>query len=381
MSKPILYLARLGGLGGGETTLLANLRALDRAQFSPRVICGRDGPLAAELRAQNIPVEVIPFRAPYFKRGVFPVLSLALVPRLLASWRARPIALLHCNDLEAAYYGAPLAKCLRIPTVWTCHGWWMMERGWKSAFVEKFLDAIVTPTQHIKQTLLDINPRLLERIRVIPFGVDTREFSPQPRDESARAEFQIGRDAPLVTILARFQSVKGHAVFLDAAPHILDAFPTARFLFVGGAEFNTRDAQETRDEIYARVAAHERLRAAVVFAGFRRDIPRLLNASDLLVCPSWFETFGMALVEAMACGVPVVSTNVGGPSETVINGETGFLVPPRDPNALGARVNQLLADSALRKNFGIHARARVEKHFALDKSVDALQTLYREILK
>ena len=379
--KTILYLSYLGGMGGGESSLLSYIVALDRAQFSPHVICATPGAFADELRAQHVPVAIMPFALPYFKRGILPVLSPAFFLQLRAYARTHNIALMQCNDLETAYYAGPVAKILRVPLVWTCHAWWQAERGWKMSFVEKFVTHILTPTRYIQNCLTDANARLRERITVMPLGVDTKQFAPAPRDNAVRAEFGIAPDAPLVLMLARFQSVKGHATLLDAAPLILDAFPRARFLLVGDTAFDTRDANATRDLIHARVANDQRLRRAFVFAGFRRDIVRVLNASDVLVCPSDFETYGVANVEAMACGVPVVSTNVGGPSETIADGETGFLVPPRDSNALAARVKQLLGDDALRAHMRANARTRAEKLFALSASVAQLENLYTRLTR
>lgn len=375
----VLYLSHIGGLGGGESSLLSNIAALDATQFSPRVICGNDGEFVAELRARNIPVQVIPFALPYFKSRV-PILSLDFFSKLNAYLDATPIHLIHCNDPESAYYAAPIAKLRRIPVVWTCWGWWQAERGWKSFFYEKMFAHIITPTQRLKACLTQANPRLQEKTTVLPFGVDTEIFAPMPRDEVARAEFGIARDAPVVIVLARFQSVKGHARFLNAAPKILNAFPSARFLFVGDNTFETADANETRRAVRERVQHDERLRAAVVFCGFRKDIARLLNASDVLVSPSDFETYGMSILEAMACGLPVVSTNVGGPSETIVEGETGFLVSPSDENTLAARVKQLLADSALRRALGENARARVLQNYSLRQSVAHLQNVYCAVL-
>lgn len=380
MSIPILYLSYLGDLGGGESSLLTTLCALDRTRFAPRVVCGADGAFVAELRSHNIPADVIPFTLPYFKHGWLPTASLRFFPRLAAYLRVHKPALIHCNTPEAAYYAAPLATMTRTPVLWTCHAWWQAERGWKSRFYETMLAHIITPTQYIRECLVKASPRLCERITVIPFGVDTRVFSPGPREESLAAEWQLTPGAPVVTLLARFQSVKGHATFLDAVPQILDSFPAARFVFVGDTAFDTPDANATRTLIHARVAADERVRASVVFCGFRRDIPRLLRASDLVVCPSWYETFGVANIEAMACGVPVVSTNVGGPSETIVDGETGFLVPPHRPDALAARVVQLLADPTLRQIMGANARRRVQQLYDVTQTVKQLERVYDTIL-
>ena len=371
MTRNILYVSLFGGLGGGETSLLAYLRALDRTHYAPRVICGAHGAFVDALCENNIPVQVIPF-APISKRNISRDFFYALYQDL----RAQPTALIHCNNSEGAHYAAPFAKFLGMPLVLTMHGAWQLERQWKRTFIEWSTTCVLTPTQLLAQTFLQKNPRMRERITVLPFGVDTREFSPGARDETLADEFGIARDASIVTLLARFQSVKGHANLLDAIPRILDAFPGTRFLFVGDAAFDTRDANETRRAVLERVNADARLRAAIVFAGFRRDIPRVLRATDVLVSPSDFESYGMAILEAMACGVPVVSTNVGGPSETLLEGETGFLIPPRDPNALAARVIQLLANRDLRYAMGANGRRRVETHYALADSVARLQDIY-----
>lgn len=381
MPTTILYLSQLGGLGGGETLLLSHVLALDPTQFAPRVICGTPGALVDELRAHAIPVQVMPFRAPHYAGRVLPVASLGFIPRLYGYLRTNPVELIHCNDIDGVYYAGIVARVLNLPLVFTCHGWWVMKRGWEGRYTAKCCTWVVTPTEYIKRAVIERHAELANRLSAMPFGVDTDEFAPQPRDPSVRAEFSIAADAPVVTLLARFQTVKGHALFLDAIPQILDACPRARFLLVGDATFGTQDALATRAEIQKRVADDPRLRAAVVFAGFRRDIPRILNATDVLVSPSDFETYGMAILEAMACGLPVVSTNVGGPSETMADGETGYLVPPRDPQALAARVIQLLGDFHLRETFGQNARERVLEKFSLARSAGALQALYRTLLK
>ncbi|HZQ07689.1 MAG TPA: glycosyltransferase family 4 protein [Anaerolineae bacterium] len=378
--RSILYLTHLGGLGGGESSLLAHILALDDTRFAPRVICGAPGAFIDELRAHNVPADMLPFGLPYFRHGFIPTATPSFFFRLYNYLRAHKICLIHCNDSESAYYAAPLAKWLRIPFVWTCWAWWQAERGWKSAFYERFFTRIVTPTEYLKRCLVQANPRLEERITVLPFGVDVQKFSPGAREVSVLDELKIPRDVPVITVLARFQSVKGHDVLLDAAPKILEAFPTARFLFVGDTAFDTQDANTTRRQIHQRVEADARLRAAVGFTGFRLDIPRVLRATDVLVCPSWFETYGMANLEAMACAVPVVSTNVGGPSETIVDGETGFLVPPHDPDAIAERICELLSNAALRRRMGERGRCRVEQRYDLKSSVAGLERIYEMLV-
>lgn len=380
MPTPILYLSALGGLGGGESILLTHLPRLERAAFEPRVICGTPGAFAEELRAQNIPVEVIPFKLPYFRAGWLPTMTFSFVPRLARYVREHGIRLIHCNDPESAYYAAPFARVLNIPVVWTCHGWWTIERGWKARFHEILTTQIIVPTHLLKRTLSDIHPRLRDKATVVSFGVDTSKFSPGVRDAALDAELGLAPDHLRVTLLARFQPVKGHEYLLRAAPRILDAFPNTQFLLVGDNVFDTREGAAYKREILGMINADERLKASVLFAGYRRDVPRLLRATDVSVCPSLFESYGVALLEAMACAVPVVSTNVGGPSETIVEGETGWLIPPRDPEALAARVCELLGNPDLRRRMGENGRRRVETRYNLSNTVAQLERVYKELL-
>lgn len=381
MPARVLHVSYLGGLGGGETIWLSQLRALSRDVWEPYVLCGTPGAFVDELRAAAIHVDIVPYRLPYFKYGWLPTGTPMVMPRVWRYLRAERIALVHVKDPESAFYVAPVARSLNLPVIWTCSAWWHAERGWKSQFYERFFARIICYTDITKRALVAANPRLEHKIAVMPPGVDVHEFAPGARDEKLLDEWRIARDAPIVTLLARFQEVKGHEYFLRAAQNILDTFPAARFLLIGDNPFAMGDADAYQRAMLNLIQNDARLRAAVVVAGFRRDIPRILRATDVLVCPSFFETYGMANLEAMACGIPVVSTNVGGPTETIVDGETGFLVPPRDADAIAARVCALLGDAARRKLMGANARRRVEQYYTLTESVARLDELYRAVLQ
>jgi glycosyltransferase involved in cell wall biosynthesis len=168
-----------------------------------------------------------------------------------------------------------------------------------------------------------------------------------------------------VTLVARFQSVKGHDTFLEAARALGRARPDVRFAVAGENAFGARGDSAFGRRVRDLAAADPLLRERVAFLGWVERPERLMAASDVVVCPSRFESFGLAPVEAMACEVPVVSTNVGGPAETIVDGETGFLVPPEQPFRLADRVAALLADEDLRARMGRAGRARIEARFSL----------------
>ncbi len=119
------------------------------------------------------------------------------------------------------------------------------------------------------------------------------------------------------------------------------------------------------------------LDSKVIFTGFSKDIPRMMSAIDILTFPSHKESFGNILLEAMAMRLPVVASNSGAVPEIVIEGETGFLVPPKDANPLSEKIMILLQDQSLRENFGLAGRKRVEKYFLIDSFIEALEGHYK----
>src|SRR5262249_11167084 len=149
---------------------------------------------------------------------------------------------------------------------------------------------------------------------------------------------------------------KGHRYLLEAAALV----PEARFVIVGDGEL--------RGELERQ--AHELgIGARVLFTGARDDIPDLLASFDVFAFPSLYERLCLAVIEAQAARVPVVATPVGGIRETVVDGETGFLVPPRDPQALAQAIHRLLDDRELARLMALEARARARERFSQDRMV------------
>ncbi len=203
-----------------------------------------------------------------------------------------------------------------------------------------------------------------DRVEVLPPGVDTERFQPGIDGSAVRADAGIAPDAPLVALIARFQDVKGHDVFQAMARKVAEAIPAARFI-VAGENVHGQSADDAyKQRILAAHQADPLLRERLVYLGFRPDAERVMAAADVIVCSSQFESYGMVNVEAMASGKPVVSTRRGGPSETVVDGETGYLVDAGDADALADRVVTLLRNPNLRQRMGAAGRARVEAHFS-----------------
>jgi glycosyltransferase involved in cell wall biosynthesis len=367
-------------LGGGETSLVALLGSLDRERYAPVMICPREGPLTEAARALGVAVWVVPYRGAsvWFLPGLWA--RLPAVGRLARCLRELEPAVAH-SDFHTLPYAVPVCGRLEVPLVFTCYGWWFRPKAWQRRFYRTGPAAILAVSEAVKRGFLGRRPFMrADRVRVLPLGVDTERFRPRPAErEAIRRQLGLPLRAPVVTLLARFQDVKGHDVFLEAAELVATANPEARFAVAGQNVFGRSADEAFRRRVLSMAESSAVLRERVGFLGWVPRAEELLAASDVVVCSSHFESFGMAPIEAMACGVPVVSTNVGGTAETIVNGETGYLVPPRRPPAIAERVLALLADEELRSRLGRAGRARVMEDFALTRYAAGFSRVLEEL--
>jgi len=231
------------------------------------------------------------------------------------------------------------------------------------------VEHIVTNAEANRQAFLHrgVSP---DKVRTIYNGVAFDEFDRATEDPALRAELGVGPLDPVAGVVGRLHPVKGHRPFLEAARIVLDAVPRAWFLLVGDGPL--------RGELEA--AAHELgIQDRVRFLGFRRDVPQLIKAMDLLVLPSIEEAIGRVLVEAHASGRPAVASRVGGTSEVVEDGVTGYLVPPGDVSALAARMIDVLASPDRGRAMGAAGDARVRPIFGLDAMIDSTLEVYDRV--
>jgi L-malate glycosyltransferase len=195
-----------------------------------------------------------------------------------------------------------------------------------------------------------------ERTVTVHEGIDLGRVAAAP-PASLHEELWLPHEAPLVGNVAALVPHKGQRHLIDAAALVLRQQPDARFVIAGEGELRPSLEQQIRQH---HLEKHVRL------AGFRTDILSLHKAFDVFVMSSVTEGLGTSLLDAMACGKPIVATNVGGIPEVVVDGETGLLVPPRDPAAMAAAVVRLLTDQALRERMGQAGLARVRERFSAD---------------
>jgi glycosyltransferase involved in cell wall biosynthesis len=308
---------------------------------------------------------------------------LLAVFRLARLLRARRIDVVH-GYLRAADVISRLAGTLAgTPVVVSSQRTGATELTARTALAERltgFLaDRVVANSRSGAEAHRRAMKRPASRYRVVYNGVNTELFSPRPADD-VRAEMGIGPWQRLVGVFASFKPKKNHPLFFRAAATVAGRLPDVRFLVVGDVphEGPGRDGyRRGLDDLVDRLQLRERC----VFPGNRRDLPALYNACDLTVLPSSVEGMPNVLLESMACGVPVVATDVADNASVVPDGRAGFLTPPGDSDAMARRMCEMLTGDEMRLQMGAEARRWASREFSVDLLARRTAAVYVECLE
>jgi len=230
---------------------------------------------------------------------------------------------------------------------------------------------IITVSEALRRDLVMAFPDAMQKCLTIPNGIDTKATPTRDADEVRRG-LGVPDAAPLLGVVARLAPQKGVLEFLDAARRIVDADPSVRCVVAGDGPL----MQELEDR-----RATLGLEAHVQLLGYIDWVRELIGALDLLVIPSLSEGSSVVAMEAMALGKPVVATDVGGVAEVVIDGETGRVVEPGDPEALARAVNELLTDRAGATAMGERGRTRARSHFDVADMLERTKAVYADVLR
>jgi glycosyltransferase involved in cell wall biosynthesis len=369
--RPVDVVFLTDDLGGGTGNhLLSMIRHWDKETWRARIVSKTP---ADDRVAAEVPVE--PMAVPQ-RLNRYPIAQVKALAGLFTAFNGRRPDLVHTYFFWPVVYGRILKRLGRIGILienredmgfnWGGHEYALLRA------TSSLPDRVICVCDAVRRVVLDRERLDEERVVVIRNGV---EQAPDGAgcDGAARNELGLGPADLVVGMVANYnRPVKGVSHLLDAIPAIVSEVPSVRFLFLGGG---AREAPVLRDK--ARALGIERF---VTFTGYRKDVHRFYQVMDISVLTSLSEGLSVTLLESMSHGLPVVATNVGGNPEVVIDGGTGYLVPPKDSDFLADRIVRLLRDPGLRVRMGEEGRRRVERHFRIRDTANRYLDLYKGVI-
>ena len=366
----ILFLSTSMGMGGADKQLLSaaqELRSRGREVFI--VSLTPLGPMGLEARGLGIPIESLGMR-----RGMPDPRGLVRLVRLVRAWKPDVV---HSHMVHANLMVRVLRLLVRIPAVVsTIHN--VYEGGRLRMAAYRLTNGLVDHMTIVSEAAADrfvgegIVPK--ELLTVVANGVDTDLFRNVPAGtrESLRAALDLGREFIWLAV-GRFEIAKDYPNMLRGFAKVRERNPQALLLLVG------RGSLQAETESLAHALG---LSGGVRFLGVRSDIPEIMSVADGYVMSSAWEGMPMVLLEAAAAGLPIVATTVGGNHEVVLDETSGFLVPPRDPEALGLAMLRLMGlPEEQRGTMGERGREHIRTRYGLGQVAERWESLYREVLE
>ncbi len=364
----ILQLVEDLKVGGAERVIAEMAKGLDREKFAVCVWClARGGEIADELEESGIQTKILDIQN-YHN----PIQAIKFV-RLL---RKEGPDIIHCHGYFASVIGRIAAKLSGVPALIShVHSTYWNYRK-RHILMERILSflthKIVCCSEAVKKFVTECEGIKPSKVMVIYNGVDEEKFFLRKNSSSLKTQLGIHPEDSVVGTISSLAPHKGQADLIRAAPAVFESFPHVRILIVGDGMLREKLENLTRDL---------KIQDRVIFAGTRTDAAQLLSLMDVFVLPSSSrEGLGLAIIEAMACEKPVVATAVGGIPEVVLNGETGFLVPPRNPDALARAIGELLHNPQKAKEMGRRGRMRFEEKFTRKKMISEIEALYQSLI-
>lgn len=357
----VLHLCESSDTGGAESILISIVENLDKNRFTSMVCLLSDGWLKTQLDARHIETVVIP------QPHSLDLLWLFRLHRLL---KERQIDLIHSHEFATNVYASFLSLVVGVPVIATTHGKNYYSDKWRRRVAYQFVarkSTMVAVSADLKRFLSEqvgISP---ENIRIIHNGINLHRYVVRGVSCHIRDELGIGTEQPVIGTVGNLFAVKGQIYLLKACKIVAGVFPNFVLLVAGaGEQLGFLEKEATTLGIAENVR----------FLGFRDDVPSILETVDVFVLPSLSEGLPLAMLEALALQKPVVATNVGGIPEVIEEGAIGYLVPPKNSEALADKILHLLRHPEVATNMGKAGRRRIEESFSVEKMINEYQALY-----
>jgi len=382
MRPRILFLEVLPTISGGQRVLLDLMPALTE-RFDVTVVVPGNGPFAHALQQHGAAVTLVPMAGfTLVSKGWRDLMSFALdTPRLALTLRAtirqRDAQLVYANSSRAFIWGALGARLAGRPVIWHAHN---ILGDRKTLALVQWLARMKTVCRIVcaSEEAAAQFPQQQDKVTITSQGVDLDHFAPSPGlRAAARAELGLAPNAPVAGIIGDLIPLKGQDVFIRAAALAAQSVPSTVFLVIG----DERPTDESRHYKLSLESALCNSQSAIRLLGFQPNIAATLNALDVLVVASTTETGPLVLMQALACGVPVLSTPVGWASQLLSDGACGDLYPVNDHAALAEKLTHLLTHPDVRASMNQAARQRAIERLNLQHSQARIVALIEESLR
>src|SRR5437899_965881 len=348
-------------VGGTELNALRTAEHLDRSRFDLSVVCLKQhGPLVARYEAAGIPV------IPLVLKNLYGLNAVRQGLRLATLLRRRQVDIFHAHDFYSNIFGVTWARLARTPAVIASRRWWAWppRRAHRilNRVASRFADRVLANSRAIGEMLSATEGFPLKQVVVIPNFVDDRSvtaLTPRQREGLLRG-LGVPPTARVIGTVANLSPIKDHATLLRAVALLTPKWPDLHVVLVGDGP-----CRSTLEQLVCGLD----LGGRIPFAGVWDNGPQHGQLLEVSVLCSLSEGFPNTLIEAMAQGVPVVATDVGGTRDAVFNGTTGLLVPPSDPTRLAAALDSLLSDPNRRRAISVAAQHHVRDAFSADSVI------------
>ena len=364
------------GFGGAERQVVELANNIDRNRFDVHICVLSDHvPLSDQLKGAQNNLHIIVRKIRF---------DFTIVPRLAFLLRALKVDIVHGYlfnaEIVSRLAGRIAGTKLVIGSERNANRT-KIRRGNILAYklTRRCVDIIIANSNAGAKYNAQIFQRPPADYRVVHNGVDAERF--RPMDGTAmRRKLGIPLQCPVVGVFANFKRQKNHPMLLRAFKQVLDSLPEARLLLAGGLPTNTRGRLDSYMVQLDRLVDDLKIRHRCMFLGVRNDTEQLYPACDVTVLPSLHEGTPNVLLESMACGIPVIATNVCDNDYIIKEGEVGYLVPVGDEAAMARRIESLLGNNTLREQIGRKARNWVQKEFSNKKMTKKMEAVYKELL-
>lgn len=359
------------GRGGAQRHLVSLLKNLDRSRFEPHLWClNKSGDLVSEVEQLGIPL----FDMSFDGEKIFGFRAVHTLPSCWTRLRRLKPHIVHTYLFSPNVYGTFLSALARVPIVLSSRrdlAWWETRRHLLATRLSNlFVDRVVAVSEPVRQHAISRERLAPETVVTVPNGIELPDF-----DNAFKKAVNlpaIDRSGPIVAMTAGLRPVKRHEDLFEALRQVKSSYPRLRCLLIGDGP--RRVELET-------LARDLGLEDTVAFLGWQANIAAILKRVDIFALCSESEGFSNAVLEAMAASCPVIATEVGGNREAVSNGDTGLLIPSKNPDRIAEALLLLLRDPQKASAMGASGRQRVERLFTAATMARRVEALYMELAR